>query len=70
MIACVAPIVAEMAYPIPFLVYLGAVVISVGAAMMLEELGEEDREATEINKQKQEQISESLIDNKVQSSIQ
>ncbi len=63
MIACVAPIVAEMAYPIPFLVYLGAVVISVGAAMMLEELGDEDRDKPDLT-QKQEQISESLIDNK------
>jgi hypothetical protein len=59
----VAPIVAEMAYPIPFLVYLGAVVISVGAAMMLEELGDEDRDKPDLT-QKQEQISESLIDNK------
>ena len=58
-----APIVAEMAYPIPFLVYLGAVVISVGAAMMLEELGDEDRDKPDLT-QKQEQISESLIDNK------
>ena len=63
MIACVAPIVAEMAYPIPFLVYLGAVVISVGAAMMLEELGDEDRDKPDLT-QKKEQISESLIDNK------
>ena len=53
-----APIVAEMAYPIPFLVYLGAVVISVGAAMMLEELGDEDRDKPDLT-QKQEQISNS-----------
>jgi len=59
----VAPIVAEMAYPIPFLVYLGAVVISVGAAMMLEELGDGDRDKPDLT-QKKEQISESLIDNK------
>lgn len=58
-----APIVAEMAYPIPFLVYLGAVVISVGAAMMLEELGDGDRDKPDLT-QKKEQISESLIDNK------
>lgn len=58
-----APIVAEMAYPMPFLFYLGAVVISVGATMMLEELGDEDRDKPDLSK-KQEQISESLIDNR------
>ena len=65
-----APMVAETAYPLPFIFYLIAVLISVGAASMLTEIGEEEKESdiSEFEKAQNALTNgekrESLIENK------
>lgn len=45
LIACLAPMVAETAYPLPFLFYLLAVLVSVFAASMLKEISADEKES-------------------------
>jgi multisubunit Na+/H+ antiporter MnhC subunit len=43
-IACIAPMVAETVYPIPFVAYLCAIGVSFAAVSMLDEISDEDKE--------------------------
>jgi hypothetical protein len=70
-IACLAPMIAETKYPYPFCAYLAAVGVSCFAAAMLTEIddSEKEKDFLEIEKEKTEQVTEALIETKINTSV-
>ena len=70
-VTCFAPLVAELSYPFPFLVYLATVGASFFAVQMLKELSDDEKEKdfTEIGIEKQEETNEPLVKGPVNLSV-
>ena len=73
-VACLAPMVAEIPYPYPFIAYLVAVIVSALSNSMIKEITDDDKELDfeeleSLEKQKSDLIGEALIDNSNKTTI-